>query len=138
MSCGTTKFRAPRRGFLLLEAMLAVAIFALAMLALARCVQNCLQAEKFRRTEGLAQRALANYFVQVENGAIPLTDKATEELKGAYAGMTMVMTKTDLKLTNEKDQEIFGLFDVNLDLSWVESGDTITRSMKFILYPRQK
>ena len=127
-----------RRGFLLLEAMLAVAIFALAMLALARCVQNCLQAEKFRRAEGLAQRALANYFVQVESGAIPLTDKATEELKGAYAGMTMVMMKTDLKLTNEKDQEIFGLFDVNLDLSWVESGDTITRSMKFILYPRQK
>ncbi len=127
-----------RRGFLLLEAMLAVAIFALAMLALGRCVQNCLRSEGFRREEGLAQRALANYCVQVENGAIPLTDKATEELKGAYAGMTMNMTRTPLELRNEKDQELFGLFEVNLELSWKVGEEPISRSMNFILYPRQR
>jgi Tfp pilus assembly protein PilV len=127
-----------RRGFLLLEAMLAVAIFAIAMLALGRCVQNCLRAEKFRREEGLAQRALANYWVQVENGAIPLTDKATEELKGAYTGMTMNMTRTPMELRSEKDQELFGLFEVNLELVWKVGDEPITRSMNFILYPRQK
>ena len=126
------------RGFLLLEAMLAVAIFAIAMLSLGRCVQNCLRSEKYRREEGLAQRALANYFVQVENGAIPLTDKATEELKDAYAGMTMTMTRTPLELRNEKDQELFGLFEVNLELSWKVGDEPISRSMNFILYPRQK
>ncbi len=127
-----------RRAFLLLEAMLAVAIFAIAMLALGRCVQNCLRSEKFRREEGLAQRALANYWVQVENGAIPLTDKATEELKGAYTGMTMNMTRTPMELRNEKDQDLFGIFEVNLELSWKVGDEPITRSMNFILYPRQK
>ena len=35
------------RGFLLLESMLAVAIFAIGILALGRCVENCLKAERF-------------------------------------------------------------------------------------------
>ena len=47
-------------GFLLLESMLAVAIFGLGVIALGRCVENCLRAERIRREEGLAQRVLSN------------------------------------------------------------------------------
>ena len=125
-------------GFLLLECMLAVAIFAVGVLALGRCVENCLRAEKFRREEALAQRALANYAVQIETDALPLTDKMTEQLKGAWTGMTMNIAREPLAIRNEKDQELFGLYKVTLDLSWKAGRETIQRSLSFYTYPRQQ
>jgi hypothetical protein len=127
-----------RSGFLLLECMLAVAIFAMGILALGRCVENCLKAERYRREESLAQRALANYWRQIEAGAIPLTDKSEEKLKGAWDGMIMSMYREPLALKNEEEQELFGLYQVKLQLSWVSAGEPIVRDMQFIYYPRQR
>ena len=126
------------RGFVLLECMLAVAIFALGILALGRCVENCLKAEKFRREEGLAQRALQNFWIQVEQGAIPLTENFSQNLKGAWEGMTMNVSREPLALKNEKDQELFGLYQVKLQLTWPSNGEVITRDMQFFMYPRQR
>lgn len=128
----------PRRGFLLIESMLAVAILAVGILALGRCVENCLKAERFRREESLAQRALANYFAQIETDALPLTDQMSEKLKGAWTGMTMNITRAPLTLRNEKDQELFGLYTVTLDLSWSSGRETIHRGLSFQIYPRQR
>jgi Tfp pilus assembly protein PilV len=129
-----------QNGFLLLECMLAVAIFALGVLTLGRCVENCLKAEKFRREEALAQRALMNYWIQIEAGAIPLAASAPapEKLRGAWEGMTMQITQEPLTLTNETDQELFGLYSVKLQLSWPTGGETTTREMSFIIFPRQR
>ncbi len=126
------------QGFVLLECMLAVAIFALGILALGRCVENCLKAEKFRREEGLAQRALANFWVQVEQGAIPLTENYKQDLKGAWEGMTMNVSREALALKNEKDQELFGLYQVKLALTWPSNGEVVTRELQFFMYPRQR
>ena len=125
-------------GFLLLEAMLAVAIFALAVVGLSRCVENCMRSERIRREEGLAQRLLANYLVQIETEALPLSDQMTEQLKGAWAGMTMNITREQMKLQNEKEQELFGLYKVTLDVSWTEGRETIHRDLSFIFYPKQR
>jgi hypothetical protein len=126
-------------GFVLLECMLAVAIFAMGILALGRCVENCLKAEKFRREEGLAQLALANYWRQIEAGAVPLTDKSVgEDLKGAWEGMKMSMYREPLALKNEQEQELFGLYQVKLQLSWPSGGEQVVRELQFIYYPRQR
>lgn len=125
-------------GFLLLDSMLAVAIFALGVLALGRCVENCLRAERFRREEGLAQRVLANYANQIETEALPLADQMSEQLKGAWTGMTMNITREPLKLQNEKEQELFGLYRVTLDLSWKSGVEVIHRDLSFYFYPRQR
>lgn len=127
-----------KRGFLLLDSMLAVAIFALGVLALGRCVQNCLRAERFRREDGLAQRVLANYVTQIETEALPLADQMTEQLKGAWTGMTLNITREPLKLVNEKEQELFGLYRVLLDLSWKSGTEVIHRDLSFYFYPRQR
>ena len=125
-------------GFLLLEAMLAVAIFALAVVGLSRCVENCMRSERIRREEGLAQRVLANYQTQIETEALPLADTMTEQLKGAWAGMTMDITREQMKLQNEKEQELFGLYKVKLDVSWKVGRETIHRDLSFIVYPKQR
>lgn len=125
-------------GFLLLEAMLAVAIFGFAMIALSRCVENCMRSERIRREEGLAQRVLANYFTQIETEALPLADQMSEKLKGAWEGMTMNITREQMKLQNEKEQELFGLYKVTLDVSWIDGRETIHRDLSFIFYPKQR
>ncbi|MEO6785425.1 MAG: hypothetical protein ABI318_04765, partial [Chthoniobacteraceae bacterium] len=81
---------------------------------------------------------LANYFVQIETEALPLADQMTEPLKGAWTGMTMNITREQMKLQNEKDQELFGLYKVTLDVSWVSGRETIHRDLSFIFYPKQQ
>ncbi len=125
-------------GFLLMECLLAVLILGLGVASLSRCVENCMRAERIRREEGLAQRALANYFTQIETEALPLADETVEELKGAWAGMTMHITREQLKLQNEKEQELFGLYKVTLDVSWTAGREVIHRDMSFLFYPKQR
>ncbi len=123
---------------MLLEAMLAVAIFALAVIGLSRCVENCMRSERIRREEGLAQRVLANFQTQIETEALPLADTMTEQLKGAWAGMTLNITREQMKLQNEKEQELFGLYKVHLDVSWKAGRETVHRELSFIVYPKQQ
>ena len=49
-----------KRGVMLLEAMLAVAIFAIGVITLGRCVSNCIAAERLVQEDALARRALEN------------------------------------------------------------------------------
>ncbi len=134
------KMGLPRRtrAFVLLECMLAVATFALGALALGKCAENLVKAEQFRREEALAQRALTNYWAQIEAGAIPIGDKAGIALEGAWEGMTMNIVREPLKLMNEKEQELFGLYQVHLRLVWKAGGEEIARELSFMIYPRQR
>jgi Tfp pilus assembly protein PilV len=128
-----------RSGFLLFEAMLAVVIFALGVLTLGKCVENCIRAEKFRREEALARRLLANRMTEILAGAIPLTDKASEKYdKGPWAGMELQTTRQPLELKNEKEQELFGLYQVTLVLKWKSGVEPVTRDLTFYIYPRQR
>ena len=118
-------------GYLLLEAMLAVAIFAIGVITLAKCVSNCLVAEQYKQEDGRARRALANRMAEIEAGAVPLADNAVDELKGSFAGMKMKQTRVPLKKKNEKDQELIGLFAVTLELTWERNGSKESRDLQF-------
>ena len=121
------------------EAMLAVVVFALGVLTLGRCVENCLKADKFRREEGLARRLLQNRMTEILAGAVPLTDKASEKWdKGPWEGMQLEPVRVPLELKNEKEQELFGLYQVTLALKWQSGKDVITRDLTFYIYPRQR
>ena len=132
------KRRASRRGFLLLEAMIAVFVFSVGVLGLAKCVDNCIVAERIKEDDERARRCLANRMAEIEQGSVVLQDKETVTLKGAFEGMTLKTTRAPLKKKNENNKELFGLFVVTLELAWKSGGQDQTKELTFYVYPQQR
>lgn len=130
--------RADARGFLLLETMLAVFIFALAVAALAGCIENLMNAQTIKDEDEKVRRFLASRMAEIEAGAVPLSDSTTEDVKDALPRMKLKTTRTQLKRKNEKEQDLFGLYQVTLQLSWLSGNSEAERSLTFYIYPRQR
>ena len=126
------------RGFILLEAMIAVAVFSVGVLALGRCVQNCIAAEMIKEEDERSRRFLANRMAEIEQGAVVVTDKSTDELKGEFEGMVLKTTRVPSKKKNEDKKELFGIFEITLELAWKKGGQERTRELNFYVYPRQQ
>lgn len=134
--CPPSRARPP--AFILLETILAVAIFSIGVVALGSCVENCLMADMAKEQENRARRALENETALVQSGAKPLADSSVEELKGMFYGMTMKMTRTPLKEKNEKNQEIIGIYAVKLQVSWKIGDEKQSREIEFYHQPKQR
>lgn len=127
------------RGYLLMEALLAVTIFALGVITLGRCVSNCVSAERLKEEDALARRALENRWAEIESGAVPLpTDASTEELKGAFAGMKMQVTSVPVVKKTEKDEKIEGISAVTLAVTWESDHEEQSKELMFYVLPRKK
>ena len=124
-------------GFLLLEAILAVTIFAVGVLVLGRCVSTCLAAERIKEEDGRARRALENRWAEIESGAVQLSNESSEDLLTPFLGMRMKTTRVAIERKNEKEEKIVGLFSVTLEVSWQSDGDEQSKSLIFYVYPRQ-
>lgn len=128
-----------RRAFILFEAMLAVAIFAIGVLALGRCVENCIFAEILKSEDTRARRILQSRLVEIEAGAVPMKDGTVdEELKGMGEGMKLKTLREPLKRKNEKDQDLTNIYRVVLELSWKSGQSAQSRSIEFYNSPRQQ
>jgi type II secretory pathway component PulJ len=127
-----------RAGFMLMEVMLAVMIFSIAVIGLGRCVENCVAADRLNEENTRACLALENAMAAMEGGAVPLVESNTEELKGRFSGMKLRTVRTPLKEKNEKGQEIFGLFAITLSVEWMSGGQKQVKELQFYLSPRQR
>jgi hypothetical protein len=127
-----------RRAFLLVEVMLAVAIFAIAVLALAKSVEAMINAQIIKDEDEKVRRFLDSKMMEIEAGAVPLSDSTTEEIKGWLPEMKLKTTRTPLKKKNEKGIELTGLYMVTLDLAWMSENERMERSLSFYIYPRQR
>lgn len=127
-----------RHGFMLFEVMIAVTIFALGVIGLGVCMNNCLRADQFKEEEARARRLLENRMAEILAGTIPATDKSVEEFKDAFAGMKLKTTRLPLKLKNEDGIDIVGLFAITLEAQWVSEGEEQARDLSFYVYPRQR
>ena len=132
------------RGVMLLEALLAVTIFAVGVITLGRCVSNCIAAEHLKEEDALARRALENRWAEIESGAVPLNaagggpTSSSEDLKGPFAGMKLKMASVPVKMKNEKEEKIEGISAVTLTVAWQSGGEEQSKELIFYVYPRKK
>ncbi|MEI6561761.1 MAG: hypothetical protein WCO68_06730 [Verrucomicrobiota bacterium] len=118
-------------GFLLLETMLGVMIFALGVLAMARCVEQCIHVETAKVWDERARVALENRMAEVEAGAVFFETEKEEKLKGMFEGITLVQKRSPLKLQDENKQELAGLFQVQLEAAWQEPAGRQSKELTF-------
>ena len=130
--------RTRARAFILLEVMLAVGIFSIAVLALGNCMNNCLVAERLKEEDARATRFLLNRMSEIEMGSVVLEDTSTEKLKGYFDGMALKTTRVKLERKNEKDQNLLGLYSVLLALTWESDGKEQYRELTFYVYQAQQ
>jgi hypothetical protein len=120
-----------RGAFLLLETMVGVAVFAIGVLALAKCVYNCLNAEVARKQDQLARMALENRMAEIESGAETVEEPKEDKLKGTFEGITLLSSRKPFPYKNEKDQDLPGLFIVDLEAKWKAPDGAQSKSISF-------
>ena len=111
--------------------MLGVAIFAVGVIALGACVNNCLSAEAARTQDQTARLVLANRMAEIEAGAVILEDVKTEKLKGAFEGITLKQMRKPLEKQNEDKQDLRGLYIVSLEASWMNGRQPQLKTLSF-------
>lgn len=116
-----------------MEVMLAVAIFAIGVISLGACVNNCLSAQSFRKEDQHAREALRNQMAQIQAGAAIAATKATRQMDGRYAGITIQQNFEPLKWKNENGQDIQNMVAVHLDASWMSGTQTEAKSLTFYI-----
>ncbi len=121
---------AQRRGFLLIEALLAVAIFALGVLGLGKCISQGLFVERLKFEDVQARRILQNRYEELEAHAVDLKN-AVQTLEPPNRGFTLKQTVEPLHKKDELGRDLEKLALVNLLVSWTSAGEAETRSLTF-------
>lgn len=133
MNARLSRVQPRRRGFMLLEIMLAVAIFAMGVVTLGAALTQCLVAQRLRFESERARLALQNRMAEIQaNPAMP-DNSARREMKGAFAGMTMVEKRKAVEFKNEEGAIMAGLNQVTLTAEWESEGDRRSRTSTFYL-----
>ena len=123
-------------GFILLEAMLATAIFVMAVLSLSRCVEAGLQAGVLQKEDSRARRALVNWMRELEAGSQPYADNPSgTELKGEFTGMRLRQRVVPMELVDQNKQKVDGMLDVTIEVSWKTGSNQATKALRFYAYP---
>lgn len=124
------------KGFVLLEVILAVAMFAMGVIALGACISNGLNAEILCTEDNRARLALMNRMAEIEAGAVRVENSKSEILGGVFKGMTLKQWRKPWKRTDENKQVIDGIDEVFLEVSWLSNGAPQSKQVSF--YEMQK
>jgi hypothetical protein len=125
-----------KAGYMLLEAMLATAMFALAVLGIARSIEAGLLAGQIQKDDARARRALVNWMRELEAGAQAYSNLPTGlELKGEFYGMKLFQTVVPLELVDQNKQVVEGILEVSLEVVWNAAGERCTKQIKFYANP---
>ena len=122
---------ASHAAFVLIEVMIGVMIFAIGVLALGRCVGNCITAESARQETERSRLALENRMAEVEAGEIPTDKDRTDDLGDSFPGITIKQSRHAVKARNEKGVEIDGLYEVDLEADWTTQNEPQSRAISF-------
>ncbi len=108
------------RGFLLIEILLAVAIFVVGVIALGRCVSNCMTAQEIRNEEERARLALQNAMLEIQASPVLPDEQRRTKLDGMFAGMTLIERRHTLTVENEDQVLMPDLHEITLTVEWTD------------------
>ena len=118
------------------EAMIATAIFAIAVIGLARCVDAGLTAGLVQREDSRARRALLNWMRELQAGSQAYANMPLGlELKGEFTGFRLYQSVVALDLEDQNKQKVDGILEVNLEVVWGAGGGRGAKKMKFYACP---
>lgn len=121
-------------GFLLLEVVLATMIFVVGVIALGRCMGNCLTAQQIRVQEDRARLALENRMAEIQSSPAMPDQEHRSVLKGMFTGITIIERRKTMDIKNEDNVPLANLNEMTLTAEWPgPRGQTQTRSVAFTL-----
>ena len=126
--------RRGKGGFLLLEILLAVLIFTVGVIALGRCLSNCLNGQEIRNQEERARLALENRMIEIQVSPVLPDEFHRDRLKGMFDGLTMIERRRTLDVKNEDNVALPDLHEITLTVEWTtRNGQAQSRSVAFNL-----
>lgn len=115
------------------EVLIGVAIFAIGVLALGRCVENCLNASALNAEDERVRLILSNRMAEIQ--ATPGSPDASKETKisTGYGAVKLVQKTIPAGLT-EDNLELNGIRLVTLTAQWTRDGIAQSRQLQFYVY----
>ena len=122
-----------RKGFALYEVLMGVAIFAVGILALGRCVENCLNADTLNAEDERVRLILSNRMAEIQ--ATPgFPDPSNEtKIKTGYGEVKLVQKSVPSGLKQD-NIELAGITLVTLSAQWTRDGIPQSRQLQFYVY----
>ena len=105
-------------GFLLVEILLATAIFVIGVISLGRCVGNCLTAQEVRNQEERARLALQNATLEIQASPVLPDEDHRTKLEGMFTGMLLIERRRTLTVENEDHVLLPDLHEITLTVQW--------------------
>jgi len=131
-----SNLRSRLRGYALLEAMLAVAIFALGVIGLGRCISQGLVVERIQAEDARIYRLLENRAAEIEAGAVRATE-LQEKVAGMNGGVILTQTRREVHKQDEHGQELANLSLLTIEATWASDGEQHSRSLNLYVATSQ-
>ncbi|HXX41036.1 MAG TPA: hypothetical protein VEI58_02090 [Chthoniobacterales bacterium] len=122
-----------KKAFALYEVLIGVAFFAIGVLSLGRCVQNCLNASALNAEDERVRLILSNRMAEIQ--ATPgFPDPSRETKIDTGYGPVKLVQKTVPAGLKEDDLELAGISLVTLTVQWMRDGIEQSRQLQFYVY----
>lgn len=122
-----------KKAFALYEVLIGVAIFAIGVLSLGRCVQNCVNASALNAEDERVRLILSNRMAEIQ--ATPGFPDPSREMKiDTGYGPVKLVQKTVPAGLKENDLELAGISLVTLTVQWTRDGIGQSRQLQFYVY----
>ena len=122
------------RAFALYEVLIGVAIFAIGVLSLGRCVENCLNASALTSEDERVRLILSNRMAEIQaTPGFPESAKETKVNTG-YGTVKLVQKVVPAGLKDDNNLELAGISLVTLTAQWKRDGIDQSRRVQFYVY----
>jgi prepilin-type N-terminal cleavage/methylation domain-containing protein len=121
-----------RQGFTLLETLLAIMVFSMAVVALVEAVHQLGESTVLRRHEAAIQERLRSILIEQTRTPNPTPP---EELKIKEGIITYTVRRTQLELSDRDGRAVQGIFEVSVTADWMEGRTPQQASTETWLYP---